>query len=65
MYDKNRIDINRPESSFDDWWMSLDAWIDTPAGLAWLASMEDTESLRHDAQDYGNRPGLGSTWEGF
>jgi hypothetical protein len=65
MYDESQFDINRPESSFEDWWMSLDAWIDTPAGLKWLAGMEDAESMRRDAEMSGSRPGFGSTWEGF
>jgi hypothetical protein len=65
MYGESQIDINRPESSFEDWWMSLDAWIDTPAGLKWLTGMEDAESMRRDAEMSGNRPGFGSTWERF
>lgn len=58
MYTEIPHDINRPEFSFDDWWMSLDTWLDTPGGLAWLAEQSDVEQMRASAQQYGTRPGL-------
>ena len=68
MYSDFPQDINPGDDfyvdEFECWAMSFDAWLDTAEGMAWLASMDDAESMRRDAK-YGSRPGLGSTWEGW
>lgn len=67
MYANFPHDINTddyPPDQFECWAMSVDAWLDTAEGAAWLASMDDAESMRR-AADFGDRPGLGTTWEGF
>lgn len=47
--------INPPE--FTEWAESLDAWLDTPAGLAWLDNEADAAEMRIAAETYGTRPG--------
>jgi hypothetical protein len=68
MYSGFPPDINPGDDfyvdKFESWWMSLDAWIGTAEGEAWMANMEDAESTRCYAK-YGSRPGLGSSWEGW
>ncbi|EXJ13589.1 hypothetical protein [Imhoffiella purpurea] len=65
MYLEDPEDINtlddddRPVDTFEDWAMSLDAWLDTPAGLAWLDAQAEACSMGRDAELYGIRPGLG------
>lgn len=58
MYPETPHDINRPASDFDEWAAHLDAWLDTPAGLAYIAEQCDAEEMRASAQRYGTRPGL-------
>ncbi|MBK1722815.1 hypothetical protein [Thiocystis violacea] len=52
-------DDDRPVDTFEDWAMSFDAWLDTPAGLAWLAEQEDAFSMARNTECDGIRPGLG------
>ena len=38
--------------------MSFDAWLDTPAGLAYLAEQGEVSEMANAAERYGSRPGL-------
>ncbi|TCT21188.1 hypothetical protein [Thiobaca trueperi] len=60
MYTEFPHDINRPADPFEDWAMSLDAYLDTPAGLRWLAEQGDVADMQRAAERYGSRPGI---WE--
>lgn len=69
MYLEDFHDINPgkadpPADTFDDWAMSLDAWLDTPAGQAWLAEQDDVASMARNAECFGSRPGLGGRHHG-
>ncbi|EXJ16941.1 hypothetical protein [Imhoffiella purpurea] len=58
------VDDERPVDTFEDWAMSFDAWLDTPAGLVWLAEQEEAFSMARDAELYGVRPALGGRRHG-
>mgnify|MGYP001806070328 FL=1 len=63
MYANFPHDINPPASIVDEG-LSFDDWLDTPEGWAWLDNMSDTAEMSHAAQ-FGDRPALATTWEGF
>ena len=42
------------------WADDLDRYLDTDAGRAWLADMEDRIGMERAAHQYGTRPGLDS-----
>jgi len=48
------------DPGFDSWAMSLDAWLDTPEGLAWLDEQADAAEMRMTSECFGTRPGLWS-----
>jgi hypothetical protein len=64
MYIEFPHDINPPADPVEDWAMNLDAYLDTPEGLAWLKQQEDVESMRVNANRDGVRPGLGGSRHG-
>ena len=50
--------IGYPADDFDEWAMSMDAWLDTPPGMAWLAAQCEAFEMASAAERYGSRPGL-------
>jgi hypothetical protein len=61
----DNTEISTPDQDrdpgFDAWAMSLDAWLDTPAGLAWLDDQADAAEMQMTTEHFGTRPGLWST----
>lgn len=47
----------RNPADFDARAMSLDAWLDTPAGIAWLGAEAEASEMRIAAETFGSRPG--------
>lgn len=64
MYDIDQKKINPPAQIVADG-ISFDAWLDTPEGWAWADDMADAAEMSRVAFLYGDRPALGTTWEGY
>lgn len=60
MVTETEFDINPCSLAADvsDWAMSLDAFLDTSEGQAWLSQMAEAHDLAESAFTYGVRPGL-------